>query len=267
MLRICLKDVHLTFKLQKRGSTSVKDLLLQKVLRRPAPPVPVVHALKGISFELNEGERLGIIGHNGAGKSTLLRLLAGIYRPTTGAAHVNGKISAMFELSLGFEQDATGWENIRYRGYLLRETPESIRAKMQSIADFTELGPALDMPIRYYSAGMLVRLAFSITTAIDPEILLIDEVLAAGDMAFQEKARQRMHELIQRAKAIILVSHDLASLERICDRVLWLHEGGIRQIGPAKETILEYQAYMRERAKKRAATPAAPAPPKATAAA
>ena len=138
--------------------------------------------------------------------------------------------------------DATGWENISYRGYLQGETPQTIRAKLQPIADFTELGDFLDMPVRYYSAGMMVRLAFSIATAIEPEILLVDEVLAVGDMSFQEKARQRMREMIAKAKLIVIVSHDLANLTQLCDRAVWIDHGHVRQVGPTPEIIDAYTA-------------------------
>jgi ABC-type polysaccharide/polyol phosphate transport system ATPase subunit len=200
-----------------------------------------VAALRGVSFEVGEGERLGVIGHNGAGKSSLLRVLAGIYRPTRGVCTVDGRVSSLFDISLGFEPDANGWQNILYRGYLQRESPRSIRNKQMDIAEFSGLGDALKMPVRYYSSGMLVRLAFAIATAIEPEILLVDEVLGAGDLAFQEKARRRMHDLIGRSRLIVLVSHDLGSLERHCDRVLWLEQGKMRQLGPAGLTIAAYR--------------------------
>ena len=148
--------------------------------------------------------------------------------------------------------EATGRENIRYRGYLQKESPTSIRAKTEAIAEFSELGDALDMPIRYYSSGMLVRLAFSIATSIDPELLLIDEVLAAGDMAFQEKARGRIRELMSRARAIVVVSHDLVTLEKMVDRVLWLDHGQVRALGAPVETIWRYEVYMHELAKRKA---------------
>lgn len=257
MACITLENVHLTFRARARGSVSLKDLALQLVLRRPAPPIPVVNALRGVSFEVNEGERLGIIGHNGAGKSSLLRVLAGVYRPSQGVCKILGSVSSLFELALGFEPDASGWDNIRYRGYLQKETPRSIQAKTQAIAEFSELGSALDMPIRYYSSGMLVRLAFSIATAVDPEILLIDEVLAAGDLAFQEKARRRVQDMMSRARAIVMVSHDLGSMARMCDRMIWLHQGEIRQSGPARDTILAYTQYMKEQANRVAAGAAA----------
>lgn len=258
MIRIAMRDVHLTFQTRQRGGVSLKDFVLHKLLRREGPPQPTIHALRGINFELEDGARLGVVGHNGAGKSTLLRVLAGIYRPTQGVCEVHGQISSLFELFLGFEPEATGWENIRYRGYLQKETPQSIRAKMQSIADFSELGPALDLPIRYYSSGMLVRLAFSIATEVNPEVLLIDEVLGAGDMAFQEKARRRMRELMNRARAMVVVSHDMTSLGKMCNQVLWLNQGEVRHIGPAAETIAAYHRYMRELARQSETPPTVP---------
>ena len=170
-----------------------------------------------------------------------MKLLAGVYPPTGGTREVCGQISSLFELSLGFEMDASGWDNMMYRGYLQGETPRSIREKMGSIADFSELGQFLDMPIRYYSSGMLVRLAFSIATAINPEVLLLDEVLAAGDASFQAKAQTRMRGLISSARAVVIVSHDLASVEGLCERVLWLDRGRIRMDGPAREVIAAYR--------------------------
>jgi ABC-type polysaccharide/polyol phosphate transport system ATPase subunit len=144
-------------------------------------------------------------------------------------------------MSLGFEPDATGWENISYRGYLQGETPKTLRTKVKEIGDFSELGNFLDTPVRYYSAGMLVRLAFSISTAIEPEILLIDEALGAGDLSFQKKARARMMDLIARAHLMVVVSHDLETLRQLCDRLLWLDHGRIRQVGPADDVIAAYQ--------------------------
>ncbi|MFO0928009.1 MAG: ABC transporter ATP-binding protein [Gemmataceae bacterium] len=247
MERIYLEDIHLTFLPGNRGARSLKDFVLARLRKQAVPCQRQVLALRGVSFSVHDGERLGIVGHNGAGKSSLLRLLAGVYQPTAGVRRVAGRISSLFELHLGFEQEATGWENIRYRGYLQKESPASIEEKMQEIAEFSELGPALDLPIRYYSSGMLVRLAFSIATSVNPEILLLDEVLAAGDLAFVEKSRQRIRQLMARARAIVLVSHDLKTLRTMCDRVLWLDHGQIRQIGPTDATIDAYEAYMKAR--------------------
>ncbi|HLJ93932.1 MAG TPA: ABC transporter ATP-binding protein [Gemmataceae bacterium] len=240
MARIELDKVSLTFRVRQRGRITLKEFLVRQMFRRSVNPMIEVQALQEVCLQFHEGERIGIVGHNGAGKSTLLKVLAGIYPPSHGRRIVEGRISSLFDIALGFELDATGWENMAYRGYLQGETPQTIRAKMQPIADFTELGNFLDMPVRYYSAGMLVRLAFSIATAIEPEILLVDEVLSVGDMAFQEKARQRMREMIAKAKLIVLVSHDLVNLTQLCDRAVWMDHGRVRQVGPTEEIIDAY---------------------------
>ena len=236
-----LEDVGLLFHVRRLGRISLKEYLLQGWFRQSKKNSFEVQALEHIDLTIEEGDRLGIIGHNGAGKSTLLKLLAGIYPPTSGKRKVRGHISSLFDIALGFEGEASGWENISYRGYLQGETPKSIRAKMQPIAEFSELGQFLDMPVRYYSAGMLVRLAFSIATAIEPEILIIDEVLSAGDIAFQHKARERMRNLITSARVVVVVSHDLGSLSLLCDKVLWLDHGRIHMIGTTQEVIAAYQ--------------------------
>ena len=253
MSLIQLTDVGLRFRVRRFGRISLKEYLLQGFFRRSKQATFEVQALENINLTINEGERLGIIGHNGAGKSTLLKLLAGIYPPTVGHRRVHGHISAMFDLSLGFEQDASGWENIMFRSYLQGETPRTMRSKIQPIAEFSELGDFLNMPVRYYSAGMMVRLAFSIATAIEPEILVVDEVLSAGDMAFQSKARERMRTLMSSARAVIVVSHDLTSLAMLCDRVLWLDHGKMRLIGPTAEVIEAYKQQVSEGAQRRAA--------------
>jgi lipopolysaccharide transport system ATP-binding protein len=246
MIAIRLDDVSLTFHVRGHGRISLKEYLLQGKFRRTHRGKEV-RALEHVSLRISNGERVGIIGHNGAGKSTLLKLLAGVYLPTHGRREVRGQISSLFQISLGFEQDASGWENIMFRGYLQGETPRSIRAKTQPIAEFSELGDFLDMPVRYYSSGMLVRLAFAIATAIEPDILLVDEVLSAGDMAFQIKARQRMQGLIDKARVVVVVSHDIASLSQLCDRVLWLDHGRIRMEGPVDEVVAAYTQQYEDR--------------------
>jgi ABC-type polysaccharide/polyol phosphate transport system ATPase subunit len=240
MARIELEQVGLTFRIRQQGGTTLKEFVIRHLLRKTGNGLIEVPALKDVSLGLGVGDRLGVIGHNGAGKSTLMKVLAGIYPPTAGRRRVDGKVSSLFDIALGFEMDASGWENIRYRGYLQGETPRTIKAKMQPIADFSELGQFLDMPVRYYSAGMLVRLAFSIATAMEPEILLVDEVLSVGDLAFQEKARQRMHEMMARAKLMVVISHDLGSLARLCDKILWMDHGRAKQLGPAEAVIAAY---------------------------
>jgi ABC-type polysaccharide/polyol phosphate transport system ATPase subunit len=245
MARIDLEKVSLTFRVRKQGRITLKEFLVRQMFRRSINPIIEVRALQEISLNIHEGERVGVIGHNGAGKSTLLKLLAGIYPPTKGKRQVEGRISSLFDIALGFETDASGWENIYFRGYLQGETPKSVRDKMQPIADFSELGDFLNMPVRYYSAGMLVRLAFSIATAIEPEILLVDEVLSVGDMAFQAKARQRMLEMLNKAQLIVMVSHDLESVAKLCERGVWLDHGQIRQVGPINEVIAAYTNHVR----------------------
>jgi ABC-type polysaccharide/polyol phosphate transport system ATPase subunit len=240
MARIDLENVCLTFHVRSQGRITFKEFVVRHLLRRQAVPRMKVHALQDVNLQVGDGERLGIIGHNGAGKSTLLKLLAGIYPPTHGRRVVEGRISSLFDIALGFEMDASGWENICYRSYLQGETPTDVRAKMQNIAEFSELGKFLDMPVRYYSAGMLVRLAFSIATAIEPEVLLVDEVLSVGDLAFQQKARQRMRDMMAKARLMVVVSHELSSIEALCTKVVWLDHGHIRGIGPADQVIPAY---------------------------
>lgn len=241
MAKILLNDIGLNFRIRQARRITLKEYVVRRLYRESVNPVIEVKALNGINLELHDGDRLGIIGHNGAGKSTLLKLMAGIYPPTSGQRLVQGTISSLFDITLGFEGDASGWDNIRYRGYLQGETPKSISKKLQEIADFSELGKFLDMPVRYYSAGMMIRLAFSIASSIAPEILLIDEVLAAGDLSFQIKARQRMEDLMSQARLMVLISHDLGSLPSLCSNAIWMDHGHIRRHGPAAEVIAEYQ--------------------------
>jgi ABC-type polysaccharide/polyol phosphate transport system ATPase subunit len=243
MARIELDSVGLTFRVRQNKRMSLKDFVIGRLLRQaPASPVMEVHALRDVCLQARQGDRLGIIGHNGAGKSTLLKLLAGVYPPSEGRRVVEGRISSLFDISLGFEPDSNGWENIAFRSYLQGDTPRGVRRKRRAIAEFSELGDFLNMPVRYYSAGMLVRLAFSIATAIDPEVLLVDEVLSVGDLAFQNKARERMREMIDRAHLMVMVSHDLESVARICTRMAWMAHGRIVRCGPVDEVIAAYRA-------------------------
>lgn len=209
-------------------------------LGKPSRLVYDVAALKNVNLKITDGERVGVIGRNGAGKSTLLKAIAGLYPLQSGEIVTQGKIRAMFDLSLGFEFEATGRENITYRGLLLGETPKSIREKESEIIEFAELGDFIDFPIKTYSAGMLVRLAFAISTTVSGEILLLDEILGAGDAAFQVKARSRMEEMISMAKIIVLVSHDMNSVRRICNRAVYLKEGVIVADGSSDLVAQEY---------------------------
>jgi ABC-type polysaccharide/polyol phosphate transport system ATPase subunit len=241
MARIVLNEVGLTFRVRRAQGLTLKEFLVGRMFRRSANPVMEVPALRDVTFSLGCGERLGVLGHNGAGKSTLLKLLAGVYPASCGTRIVEGRISSLFDINLGFETEATGWENIAYRSYLQGETPRSVREKRDGIAEFSELGDFLKMPVRYYSAGMMVRLAFSIATAIDPEILLIDEVLSVGDLSFQTKARKRMSEMMDRAQVMVVVSHDLGALQESCDQILWLDHGRIKMHGKPDEVVAAYK--------------------------
>lgn len=237
MIRLQLENASLAFTVRRHKRLTLKEFLLRGMFRRSVNPYMTVHALQGVDLQLRDGERLGVIGHNGAGKSTLLKTIAGVYPLTEGRRTVNGKISSLFDVALGFEPDASGWDNIAYRGYLQGETPKTLSRKMQQIAEFSELGEFLDMPVRYYSSGMIVRLGFSIATSIEPEILLVDEVLSAGDQSFQDKARERLAQMIDKASVVVIASHDLQRLPSLCDQVLWMDHGRIRQIGPADEVV------------------------------
>jgi ABC-type polysaccharide/polyol phosphate transport system ATPase subunit len=244
MTSIELDNVSLVFHVRQNRRLGLKDFIVNQMFRKSANPIMEVRALSNISLSIREGDRLGIVGHNGAGKSTLLKLLAGIYPPTGGTLAVQGAISSLFELQLGFEPEASGWENIAYRGYLQGETPKTIKSKLAEIAEFSELGEFLDSPVRHYSSGMLVRLAFSVASAIEPEILLVDEVLSAGDLAFQKKCRQRMHDMIAKARLIVMVSHDLEALSAFCNRAIWLDHGQVRLAGPTKDVLTAYTTAM-----------------------
>jgi ABC-type polysaccharide/polyol phosphate transport system ATPase subunit len=248
MVKIDLDHVSLDFSVRRFRHLTLKEFLVRGLFKRATNPVIHVHALQDISLHVGEGERLGIIGHNGAGKSTLLKLLAGIYPPSRGSRSVRGRISSLFDITLGFEPDASGWENMYYRGYLQGETPRTMRAKVDDIAAFTELGEFLDMPVRYFSAGMMIRLAFAIATASEPEILIVDEVLSVGDLSFQQKASQRIRAMMAQARLMVIVSHDLNSLQNLCTRIAWLDHGHLRQIGPPAETVAAYQSHVRRAA-------------------
>jgi ABC-type polysaccharide/polyol phosphate transport system ATPase subunit len=253
MARIVLDQVGLTFRVRRNKRVTFKEFLISTVLRRSVNPLMEVRALQGIDLNVHQGDRVGVIGHNGAGKSTLLKLLAGIYPPTEGRREVEGRISSLFDISLGFELDANGWENIAFRSYLQGDTPRGVRSKRRAIAEFSELGDFLNMPVRYYSAGMLVRLAFSIATAIDPEVLLVDEVLSVGDLAFQQKARERMREMVARAHLMVMVSHDLEALARICNRGIWMDHGRMLRCGPIDDVIEAYKTSVKQPAPAQAA--------------
>jgi len=207
-------------------------------------------ALRDISFEVKRGEALGIIGVNGAGKSTTLGLMAGVLKPNSGSVEVNGRVSPMLELGAGFHPELTGRENMVLNGVLMGLTRKVVREKLDRIIEFSELGDFIDQPIRVYSSGMLARLGFSIIAHLDPEILLIDEILAVGDMSFQEKCREKMMGFKKKGLTIVFVSHSLADMEMICDRAIWIEDQRILMDGNAGEVVLKYSAAASRRSAK-----------------
>jgi lipopolysaccharide transport system ATP-binding protein len=226
----------------KRQYTTLKSTFLNIILRRKESPLrSYVYALNGMTFTVMKGESFGIIGRNGSGKTTILKLIAGIYRPDSGRIKVNGRISALIELGAGFHPDFTGRENIIVNGMILGLTKEEIKRKFDDIVSFAEIGEFIDMPVRTYSSGMYMRLAFSIAVNVDPDIFLIDEVLAVGDEGFVKKCLSKMEEFKRAGKTMILVSHDLSMVERFCSRVLWIENGKPVLIGEPSLVVNEYR--------------------------
>lgn len=220
---------------------SLKSLLAHPFRRtRTGTRIGDIHALKNISVDIRGGERVGLLGHNGAGKSTFLRTVAGLYPLSSGSLRVTGQIRSLFDLSLGFEPDATGRENILYRGLLMGLTPAFMLEREAEIVAFADLGEFIDYPLKTYSAGMQVRLAFAISTLVGGEVLLLDEVIGAGDASFMAKAQQRLEQLVDSAEILILASHDLQALARLCERGLVLHRGELVFDGPIERAIATY---------------------------
>ena len=200
-------------------------------------------ALENISFKVKKGETLGLIGHNGAGKSTMLKLISGILKPTKGTVKTYGSIVPMLELGSGFDMDLTGRENIFLNGAILGYTEEYLKEKYDEIVRFSELGDFIESPIRNYSSGMLARLAFSVASVVEPEILIVDEILAVGDADFQKKSRARMMDLMGGGTTVLFVSHNLQQIREMCNMVIWLEHGQIKMIGETKEVCDAYSIY------------------------
>jgi homopolymeric O-antigen transport system ATP-binding protein len=208
----------------------------------------VVRALDNISFKLDDGDRLGLIGHNGAGKSTLLKALAGVYWPDVGSIRIEGRVSPLFTSAPGLDADDSGFENIRTCGMFLGMTPEEVELKAPEIAAFSELGEYLELPVRTYSTGMVTRLCFAIATSIDPDILLLDEGLAAGDARFAARAENRMQKFIQRTRILVLASHSDALIRSMCNRAALMETGHILAIGSVDEILDRYHRRNAEQA-------------------
>lgn len=204
------------------------------------------YALKQVSFEVKEGEILGIIGVNGSGKSTLLKIITGVLQPSEGTVIVNGRISALLELGAGFNPEYTGIENIYFNGMVMGFSRKEMEAKVQGIIDFADIGEFIYQPVKTYSSGMLVRLAYAVAVSIEPDILIVDEALAVGDVYFQMKSMSKMEELFRKGKTVIFVSHDTASVRKLCNTAIYLDKGKIVAKGTAKEIVDMYEAKARE---------------------
>ena len=199
-----------------------------------------IRALDGISFTLRDGDRLGLVGHNGAGKSTLLRVLGKVYVPCSGTVQIRGSIGSLIDISLGIDQEATGRENIFIRGSLLGVQRQEIEEQIENIIELCELGSFIDLPIRTYSTGMQMRLAFAVSTMIRPDILIMDEWLSVGDESFKDKAENRMTDLVNNAQLLIIASHSKDLLYKICNRIIWLEHGKIKMDGKPYDVLPEY---------------------------
>ena len=240
--RIIVKGVDFCYSSLAFRERSLKELLARLASgKRSKPRVHDVEALKNVSVEIHAGERVGLVGHNGAGKSTFLRMVAGLYPIARGTRFVEGRIRSLFELSLGFEPDATGRENILYRGLLLGLSPAFMSSIEEEVVAFADLGEFIDYPLKTYSAGMQVRLAFAISTTVGGDILLLDEVLGAGDAAFMLKAKQRISKLIDESEILVLASHDFGAISSLCARGLVLHRGELIFDGTVDKAIHCYR--------------------------
>jgi len=240
-----LNEVSVEFPIYQASSRSLKKLLLSSStggnLGRDAHHRINVRALTNVSFEIGDGERFAVIGRNGAGKTTLLKVLAGVYEPTRGQFTSSGRVSSLLDISVGLNVDATGRENIILCGMYMGIHPQEMRERAGAVAEFTELGDYLDMPVRTYSAGMMIRLAFAASTCIPPDILIMDEWLTAGDVKFLEKAQRRVEAFVHTSSILVLASHSMALIEQWCRRGILLHQGHIAAIGPVQEVIAAYQ--------------------------
>jgi homopolymeric O-antigen transport system ATP-binding protein len=247
---IVLRNVSKSFRKStvRREYTTLKTELVRWIRREKRPEVPVssIHALRDVSLSIPRGKTFGVVGRNGSGKSTLLKLVTGIYSPTSGTVEIHGRISALLELGAGFHPDFSGRENIFVNGIILGMSRKEIRARMDEIIDFAELGDFIDEPVRTYSSGMYARLAFAVATHVDPEILIIDEILSVGDEHFARKSSAKMEEFHRAGKTILLVTHDLTTLQRRCDQAAWLDGGVLRVSGDPTEVVAAYRRAVAE---------------------
>lgn len=234
-----VNDVSMMFRLANDRILSLKEFVTRKLSGKLK--YNEFWALKNVSFDVKKGEVVGIIGRNGAGKSTMLKIISGILKPTSGSVVCHGNIVPMLELGSGFDNDLTGKENIFLNGSILGYTKEFLESKYQEILDFSELNQFIDIPIRNYSSGMVMRLAFSIATVVRPEILIVDEILSVGDADFQKKSHARMMELMSGGTTVLFVSHDQSQIREMCSRVVWLDNHSVKMFGGMQDVCDAYE--------------------------
>ena len=243
-VELTLENVSVSFPIYHGGSRSLKKNLLFRGsgghLASDANHRVVVEALRNVTTQIRAGDRVALIGSNGAGKTTLLRVMAGIYEPVVGTVISRGRISPMFDIGLGIDNEISGYDNIRMRGLILGMTPQEVEAQMQDIVDFTELGDYLNIPVRTYSSGMMTRLTFAVATCFAPEILLMDEWIMAGDASFISKARQRIEGFVAKASILVLASHSVETCRQFCNKALWMDQGRIKTAGPINDVLEAY---------------------------
>ncbi|MFQ9510728.1 MAG: ABC transporter ATP-binding protein [Lachnospiraceae bacterium] len=238
-IMIRVEDVSMRFRMSNDKITSIKEMATQFLQGKLK--FKEFWALQNVNFDVKKGEVVGLVGRNGAGKSTTLKIISGILKPTNGRVTRNGNIVPMLELGSGFDYDLSGRENIFLNGAILGYSKEFLKQKYDEILEFSELGEFIEMPIRNYSSGMLMRLAFSVATVVNPEILIVDEILAVGDENFQRKSRARMLELMSGGTTVLFVSHDLNQIREMCNRVVWLDGGTVKMVGDAKTVCDAYK--------------------------
>lgn len=237
-MMINAENISVCYRMSHDKIKSIKEYLVALVKRKLQ--YEEFYALNDVSFQIQKGEVVGIVGNNGAGKSTLLKVISGILRPTQGSVSLQGNVVPMLELGSGFDFDLTGRENIFLNGAILGYSEEFLKSKFDEIVEFSELGRFIDTPVRNYSSGMVMRLAFSIASMVDPDILIVDEILAVGDASFQEKSYARMMDLMSHGTTVLLVSHNIEQVRRLCDRVIWLDHGSVMAIGETAEVCDAY---------------------------
>ncbi len=242
---IRLRDVTLDYRLYHDRTVTLRDTILNLFNRKTTREW--FRALSDVTFTIEPGEQVAIIGSNGAGKSSTLKLLANIYEPTSGIVNTTGRIASLLDLGVGFHPDLTGEENIFLNGALIGLNRSEMKKLIPEIAEFAELERFMDTPVKYYSSGMFMRLGFSLATSVDPDILLIDEVLAVGDSRFQDKCYDRIWDFRERGKTIVFVSHDAEAVSRLCTRAIWLDEGHLRRDGDVNEVLAEYSSNSQRR--------------------